>query len=570
MGVNKVVAVQSQRGCNFNSQQASWHCHSLSEKILQIDFELIPLLPMMRHVGTSYKKPFVLSGKFAKWPGAYCGGVGLKRSEVGGPFTAVWYTPFDPGKIAKVKEVMLDYGWIPDEWNNKKMPIDTWSIRKRLQRRTYKAFMSMLSKEESDHYETLLNTYFEKHFNGRSRSYMEAMVFAMGFSRKDVPTVHEIKKKLLLSQYWLTSPKIDPDKDTWLYEDSSIGSLLSTRMMYSHRRSLLQGLLKVVRPDGKIPGEANPCGTPTARFTHKKIVNIPSGGSFFGKECRSLFISDYNGKTSPFVLDTGRVDKKTNKAIKVLIPKGRDIFVGFDAAGLELRILTHYLIKVCTELLREATEAQNKNLMLRYREALDSAYTYRETLLEGDIHSHNQALAGLPTRDAAKSMIYAHNYGAGDAKLGTLVGGGASEGKELRARFMKECLCISVLIEWAKQHAFDYGWLPGLDGRKLIMRKDEYGVPQTHKALNTLLQAGGSIVVKKATLILDEKKTALALKAHQVIHMHDEAQFTSERECVPTLRSIMEGCVKEAGEHFNMECPLASDSMMGSNWSHTH
>ncbi len=40
-------------------------------------------------------------------------------------------------------------------------------------------------------------------------------------------------------------------------------------MQYSHRRSLLQGLLKVVRPDGKIPAEANSCATPTARMKHQ-------------------------------------------------------------------------------------------------------------------------------------------------------------------------------------------------------------------------------------------------------------------------------------------------------------
>jgi hypothetical protein len=82
--------------------------------MVNLDKELIPLLPKMMNTGTSYKKPFLLSGRFMKWPGLYCEGVGLKRSEVGGPFTAVWYTDFDPGKVAKVKDVMLEHGWVPD------------------------------------------------------------------------------------------------------------------------------------------------------------------------------------------------------------------------------------------------------------------------------------------------------------------------------------------------------------------------------------------------------------------------------------------------------------------------
>lgn len=115
MEVNKVVAVQADRGCTFDSRRASWYAHTLSERMVNIDTELIPLLPKMMNIGTSYKKPFVLSGKFAKWPGLYCESVGLRRDQVGGPFTAVWYTPFDAGKIAKVKEVMLEHGWCPDE-----------------------------------------------------------------------------------------------------------------------------------------------------------------------------------------------------------------------------------------------------------------------------------------------------------------------------------------------------------------------------------------------------------------------------------------------------------------------
>jgi hypothetical protein len=32
---------------------------------------------------------------------------------------------------------------------------------------------------------------------------------------------------------------------------------------------------------------------------------------------------------------------------------------------------------------------------------------YIEVILNGDIHTHNQEAAGLPTRDAAKTFIYA-------------------------------------------------------------------------------------------------------------------------------------------------------------------
>jgi hypothetical protein len=56
--------------------------------------------------------------------------------------------------------------------------------------------------------------------------------------------------------------------------------------------------------------------------------------------------------------------------------------VGADASGLELRMLAHY--------------------MARYDDG-----EYIKVLLEGDIHEFNRVAAGLPTRDNAKTFIYA-------------------------------------------------------------------------------------------------------------------------------------------------------------------
>ncbi|MFW3388736.1 UNVERIFIED_CONTAM: hypothetical protein RF648_22435, partial [Kocuria sp. CPCC 205274] len=84
------------------------------------------------------------------------------------------------------------------------------------------------------------------------------------------------------------------------------------------------------------------------------------------------------------------------------VPDGQQAFVGGDGAGLELRMLAHYLVYVPTTLLEE------KDFTLFSKEtlekALESAIAYRTALLEGDIHTHNQKLAGLPTRKQAKTF----------------------------------------------------------------------------------------------------------------------------------------------------------------------
>ena len=601
MKVAHIVSEQAKHGTNFKLRDAQWHIHTLTEKIIKIDKVMIPLLPMMLNKGTSYKKPFKLNGQFSKWPGDYAERVGLKREDVGGPFTALWYTPFDPSKSDRVKQVMLDLGWRPTEWNEKKMPFDVFSIRKKLQRSGLNPFMQSLPREQREAYEVFLNGFVEKHFKNRSKNYMLTILDVIGFKKGSKPTFGEIKKKLLLKQYWPSSPKITEDSfDSVSAEHGLVMHLLKDRMVWSHRRSLIQGLIDLTRSDRKIEGQLNPCATPTARGRHRGIVNIPAAYATFGAQCRSLFVGDTNNTYhKPLIIrkavkegmrvkphtnilqewDDGKQKWKDAGIHKDYIPKNQDVFVGGDGAGLELRMLTHYLIFVPKMLLEEAykdleegkiSENIYNYLKAKYEAALESAYEYRHQLLEGDIHSHNQKLAGLETRNQAKTFIYSFLYGAGDANLGSQLGGGKEKGAELRTRFLEQCPCIPVLIEWVQEFAGKHGWVPAIDGRKLLMRTEDNGKVATRKALNTLLQAAGSIVMKYGMCFLENWVKRDLLRCKQVIFYHDEFQYTCHREDVEKLQNLIDNCIRVAGEFLKMECPLASDSMKGSSWLRTH
>ncbi|MFW3388292.1 UNVERIFIED_CONTAM: DNA polymerase, partial [Kocuria sp. CPCC 205274] len=233
-------------------------------------------------------------------------------------------------------------------------------------------------------------------------------------------------------------------------------------------------------------------------------------------------------------------------------------FVGGDGAGLELRMLAHYLVYVPTMLL--ANEDYTLFTKTQLEAALASAIAYRTALLEGDIHTHNQKLAGLPTRKSAKTFIYAFLYGAGNANLGAQLGGDVNVGLKARETFLRECPCIPVLIEYIQWFAATNGYVPGIDGRQLRLRKDDNGKLMTHKALNLLLQAAGSIVMKIACRILTEQIESEQLNCHQVIFYHDEFQFTCHTTHVARLRTLIDNCVRLAGEGLGMKCPLASDS----------
>ena len=225
--------------------------------------------------------------------------------------------------------------------------------------------------------------------------------------------------------------------------------------------------LKMMKDDKdgvcRIHGSVNPNGAVTGRATHSypNVAQVPSSHSPYGKECRALFG----------------------------VPKGW-YQAGIDVSGLELRCFAEFLWDYD-----------------------DGAYAH--TVLNGDIHTANQKAAGLPTRDNAKTFIYGFLYGAGDAKIGSIVGGDTNTGKKLKEKFLKAIPAIKMLreglekelivssswvadtnvVKWRKRVHPDNPKLNcthslvGLDGRIIFVRS-------VHSALNTLLQGAGALICK--------------------------------------------------------------------------
>ena len=104
------------------------------------------------------------------------------------------------------------------------------------------------------------------------------------------------------------------------------------------------------------------------------------------------------------------------------MPPGYSL-VGCDLSGLELRCLAHYL---------------------------NDGGLYAKELLEGDVHEANRIAAGLPDRSTSKLFSYAWLYGAGDLKLGSIIGKGAAEGKRLREQFLAANPALARLVRAVK------------------------------------------------------------------------------------------------------------------------
>lgn len=317
-----------------------------------------------------------------------------------------------------------------------------------------------------------------------------------------------------------------------------------------------KALLKLVSKDGRIRGRVNTNGAVTGRMTHNSpnLAQVPkvkvdkdgkpllglAGG--YGWEMRSLFIA----------------------------PKGKKL-VGVDAEGLELRMLSHY--------------------MGRY-----DGGAYAETVVSGkredgsDVHSTNQRLVGLNSRDNAKTWKYAYLYGAGNFKLGATefedmgdnargafnakypggkprVDALSRMGGAGRRKIEQGLPALGKIQDMVKQTAAKKKHLRGLDGRKLHVRG-------MHSALNTLLQGGGAIVMKMALVLTYDAFIARGWEFGRefafVLNVHDEFQIEAEETLAEEIGQIAADAIRLAGEAYNLRCPLAGSKDIGDTWAQTH
>ena len=273
------------------------------------------------------------------------------------------------------------------------------------------------------------------------------------------------------------------------------------------RYAQVHSWLEAVKDDGRVHGRVISNGAVTGRMTHQSpnMAQVPASHSLYGHECRSCWT----------------------------VPEGKKL-VGFDASGLELRMLAHYMD--------------------------DKEFT--NVLLTEDIHTRNQMAAGLETRPQAKTFIYAFLYGAGDAKIGAIVGGSARDGGDLKQRFLRNTPALESLRERVGR-ASGRGYLRGLDGRRLRVRSE-------HAALNTLLQAAGAIVMKKALVILDDYASQWNLDYRFLGNIHDEVQAEVVTNQAEKYGWLAVECLKAAGVAFDLRCPLDGEYKVGSTWAETH
>ena len=282
-------------------------------------------------------------------------------------------------------------------------------------------------------------------------------------------------------------------------------------LLLQKRASQVKSWIKFCNEDtSRIHGRIKTLGTVSTRCSHldPNVAQTPATYSPYGEECRTCWT----------------------------IPDSKNYtLLGCDASQLELRVLAHYM--------------------------KDKKYIHQ--ILHGDIHTTNQQMAGLETRDQAKTFIYALIYGAGAAKIGYIMNKSAKHGQATKNKFLQNVPALSSLLEKVHTAADNTGKVRGLDGRYFHVRS-------LHSSLNVLIQGGGAIICKEWLIQIMKEINELQLDAKPVANIHDEIQFEVRKEDAEKLGDITKTCMKKVERILMLDCPLDSEYKIGTTWAMTH
>tara|TARA_R100001594_G_scaffold71902_1_gene106471 strand:- start:10831 stop:12531 length:1701 start_codon:yes stop_codon:yes gene_type:complete len=259
--------------------------------------------------------------------------------------------------------------------------------------------------------------------------------------------------------------------------------------------------------DGRIHSGVNPQGTVTGRMTSSQ-PNLQQVTS--DRRVRELFVPKKGWKQ-----------------------------VGIDASGLEARMLA--------------------NRMYPW----DSG-EYGKVVVEGDIHQTNMEATGIDSRADVKTFFYGFIYGAGDAKVGKIIGKDSRAGKELKEKFLSNLPALRKLIESCKFQSLKKKTVTLLDGREAPCRSE-------HSSLNVQLQGDGAIVMKLAQCIFADKIVKQYKdRALFMATVHDEWQLECEPEIAEEIGKLGVDSIKEAGERLGCLISMDGEYKIGDNWWDCH
>ncbi len=309
------------------------------------------------------------------------------------------------------------------------------------------------------------------------------------------------------------------------YDSPLVEDVLEYRTYQKLNSTYVEGLLKVIGPDGRIHSTFNQTEARTGRLSsdNPNLQNIPIRTEL-GSQLRAYFVA-----------------------------RPGWVLVDADYSQIELRILAH----------------------ITGDEHMQEAFRSGE-----DIHRSTAAkIYGLPLeeitprlRSSAKAINFGIMYGKGAFSLSKDIGVSVKEAESFLQQYLATFPKVSGYMDKTIADAKASGYVSTLFGRRRALPElssSNFNVRSSGErmARNTPIQGTAADVIKLAMVRVWRRLRAEGMESRLILTVHDEliveAPEAEAEKAARVLKEEMEGCVQYA-------VPLETEVGQGKNWLEAH
>ena len=301
-----------------------------------------------------------------------------------------------------------------------------------------------------------------------------------------------------------------------------VEAVLDYRQLAKLKSTYVDGLMKVIAPDGRIHTSFQNTVTATGRLssTEPNLQNIPVRTEL-GAELRKMFVA----------------------------PEGK-VLVDADYSQIELRLLAHI--------------AGDEHMIAAFRSGEDI-----HTVTASQVFGVPPESVTHEMRRRAKAVNFGIVYGISDFSLSQDIGVTRAEAREYMEKYFEKYSGVHAymtrVVEQAKENGYvstlmgRRRWLPELKSSNFNLRSFGERV-----ALNMPIQGTAADIIKLAMIKVRDKLLSEGLEARLVLQVHDELIVECPECETERVKELLEGEMEHVVE---LALPLTAEAHAGRSWA---
>ena len=301
-----------------------------------------------------------------------------------------------------------------------------------------------------------------------------------------------------------------------------VEAVLDYRQLAKLKSTYVDGLMKVIAPDGRIHTCFQNTVTATGRLssTEPNLQNIPVRTEL-GAELRRMFVA----------------------------PEGR-VLVDADYSQIELRLLAHI--------------AGDEHMIAAFRDREDI-----HTVTASQVFGVPPEAVTHEMRRRAKAVNFGIVYGISDFSLSQDIGVTRAEAKEYMEKYFEKYSGIHAYMTRVVERAKEDGYVSTLMGRRRWLpelKSSNFNLRSFGErvALNMPIQGTAADIIKLAMIKVRDRLLAEGLEARLVLQVHDELIVECPEGEAQRVKELLEWEMEHVVE---LSLPLTAEAHAGRSWA---